>query len=482
MLGAAFAALFALTNISSAVTAEENFDPVDSTLTNSDNPEINHKKDLEPIMNQLIEANKLKYTIYQWENGKFKLLEQKTVSESDKQKIVLAHRTYADGSQYLELSLPLNMPDNNSSLVEYEKIGSERGWLINQFSAAFIIPLEYSNAEETGKWVVKDSEDTSVYECDRYVGPRQVTMPKLNLQFKSKSSNKTYTTVFNNVSVPIEDDMSDYVLVSGEGADAHISIVRGGVSDKNIIDYLQTETGSKSITLLEYPQKLPTEPDQSPSGESTTESTAGDKLYGLGNNKIYGYFTLNKDGEFSLGPSDDPRDPSILFSEGQTGDTNSGRPSKPSNNTSKPGKPDQPAGDSTPVESYRLYNPNTGEHFYTNNKAEHDMLVKAGWNTETRTWKLPTKSDYPIYRLYNPNSGDHHYTLNSGEKDALVGYGWKDEGVAMYSAGNDGQVIYRLYNPNEKVGQHFYTASKAEKDVLVKAGWNDEGTGFYGLK
>lgn len=153
-----------------------------------------------------------------------------------------------------------------------------------------------------------------------------------------------------------------------------------------------------------------------------------------------------------------------------------------SSGTSKPANPSKPTGDSAPVVSYRLYNPNTGEHFYTTNKAEHDMLKSVGWNSEFGTWKLPTKSDYPIYRLYNPNSGDHHYTLNESEKNALVGYGWKDEGIGMYSAADDGEVIYRLYNPNAKVGQHHYTNSKAEKDMLVKAGWNDEGTGWYGLK
>ncbi|GEM_PF-6833485 len=185
-------------------------------------------------------------------------------------------------------------------------------------------------------------------------------------------------------------------------------------------------------------------------------------------------------------PDPEPSEPTTNPSDPEPSrPSNPSKPSKPSKPTNKPSKPAEPANpnvDLTPVESYRLYNPNTGEHFYTNSAAEHDMLVRAGWNTETRTWKLPTKSDYPIYRVYNPNSGDHHYTLNAGEKDFLVGLGWKDEGIAMYSAGEDGQVIYRLYNPNEKVGQHFYTASKAEKDMLVNAGWSDEGTGFYGLE
>ena len=34
------------------------------------------------------------------------------------------------------------------------------------------------------------------------------------------------------------------------------------------------------------------------------------------------------------------------------------------------------------VEMYRLYNPNSGEHFFTNTNAEKNMLIKAGWKYE----------------------------------------------------------------------------------------------------
>lgn len=60
-------------------------------------------------------------------------------------------------------------------------------------------------------------------------------------------------------------------------------------------------------------------------------------------------------------------------------------------------------------EMYRLYNPNSGEHFYTANTVERDKVKKAGWKYEGIGWNAPASGD-PVYRLYNPNAGDHHYS------------------------------------------------------------------------
>ena len=129
---------------------------------------------------------------------------------------------------------------------------------------------------------------------------------------------------------------------------------------------------------------------------------------------------------------------------------------------------------------YRLYNPNSGEHFYTSNEAEKNNLVKLGWKYEGVAWNAPETSDVPVYRLYNPNAGDHHYTVSEAERDFLVKVGWKYEGIGWYSESKDGNPVYRLYNPNAKTGTHHYTVNKEEKDFLVKLGWRDEGTGWYG--
>ena len=82
---------------------------------------------------------------------------------------------------------------------------------------------------------------------------------------------------------------------------------------------------------------------------------------------------------------------------------------------------------------YRMYNPNSGEHFYTKSSAERDSLVDSGWNYEGVSFyafSVTTTIGSPQYRLYNPNDGQHHWTVDSNERDSLVGLGWQDEGTA----------------------------------------------------
>ncbi len=130
---------------------------------------------------------------------------------------------------------------------------------------------------------------------------------------------------------------------------------------------------------------------------------------------------------------------------------------------------------------YRLYNPNSGEHFYTGSEVERDTLIEAGWLYEGIAWNAPVNGGEPVYRLYNPNSGDHHYTMSVSEREMLVGYGWQYEGVAWNSASPDNLPLYRMYNPNADCGSHHYTGSTEERDMLVDAGWIYEGIGWFGM-
>ena len=134
-----------------------------------------------------------------------------------------------------------------------------------------------------------------------------------------------------------------------------------------------------------------------------------------------------------------------------------------------------------PVQMLRLYNPNSGEHFYTAKAAEKNALVTYGWKYEGVGWYAPKTSSIPVYRLYNSHSGDHHYTMKKAEKDALVSYGWKYEGIGWYSDPAKGVPLYREYNPNMPACNHNYTRKKAEHDYLVDHGWKDEGIGWYGV-
>ncbi len=132
---------------------------------------------------------------------------------------------------------------------------------------------------------------------------------------------------------------------------------------------------------------------------------------------------------------------------------------------------------------FRLYNPNSGEHFYTKSKKEGNSLIDLGWNYEGEGWTAPI-SGTPVYRLYNKNAGDHHYTTSEREKNKLVATGWEYEGIGWYSeTAENGKPLYRLYNPNATgAGSHHYTTSTRERDSLIKQGWNDEDIAWYGLK
>ena len=136
------------------------------------------------------------------------------------------------------------------------------------------------------------------------------------------------------------------------------------------------------------------------------------------------------------------------------------------------------------IAMYRLYNPYTGEHFYTANDSEKARLLGLGWNDEGIGWSAPVSSSTPVYRLYNPfvRGGDHHYTKSCTERDFLVAAGWKYEGIGWYSDDSEGVPVYRQYNPYALSGSHNYTTSKEENDWLVAGGWRAEGLAWYGVK
>lgn len=163
-------------------------------------------------------------------------------------------------------------------------------------------------------------------------------------------------------------------------------------------------------------------------------------------------------------------------------------PSDPGTSDPEPSNPDIPdpgIADSNQV-MYRLYNPNSGEHFYTASTVERDHLDSVGWNYEGIGWTAPQTSDTPVYRLYSGT--DHHYTTSAYERDELVNAGWSYEGIGWYSDDAQGVPLYRQFNPyvnpwafRNNSGSHNYTTSIDEHWNLVGIGWIDEGVGWYGL-
>lgn len=127
---------------------------------------------------------------------------------------------------------------------------------------------------------------------------------------------------------------------------------------------------------------------------------------------------------------------------------------------------------------FRLYNPNSGEHFYTSSTVERDSIIAVGWQDEGTGWIAPTEGD-PVYRLYNQYAGEHHYTTSVIERDMLVSVGWNDEGIGWYAGGE--RPLYRLYNPNAYANNHHYSTDVGERDILISIGWQDEGIAWYAI-
>lgn len=130
---------------------------------------------------------------------------------------------------------------------------------------------------------------------------------------------------------------------------------------------------------------------------------------------------------------------------------------------------------------YRLYNPNSGEHFYTADITETTDLIILCWDYEGVGWVAPKTSSTPVYRLYNQVGGEHHYTIRVEERDILVSVGWRLEGIGWYSDDEKRVPVYRLYNPNAFSNNHNYTTSMEENNLLVGLGWIAEGIGWYGI-
>ena len=164
------------------------------------------------------------------------------------------------------------------------------------------------------------------------------------------------------------------------------------------------------------------------------------------------------------------------------------KPSEPSepSNPSQPSNPSNPSTDGDKDDDvatqvmYRLYNPNSGEHFYTSSPVERQAVIDAGWNDEGVGWTAPTEG-VQVYRLYNSYAGEHHYTTSPEERDMLVGAGWTWEEGGWFSDYSQAVPLYRAYNPNAFANNHHYTTDWGEFQTLLSFGWQDEGIGWYGV-
>lgn len=124
---------------------------------------------------------------------------------------------------------------------------------------------------------------------------------------------------------------------------------------------------------------------------------------------------------------------------------------------------------------YRLYNPVSGDHFYTTSILERNSAANSGYTYEGIAFDVSGDSN-PVYRLYNYKTGEHFYTTSTSERDsAMKNSGFSLEGVAYSISGSSNTPIYRLVQARYPY-MHFYTSSTVERDSIVKSGdWRYEG-------
>jgi len=113
-----------------------------------------------------------------------------------------------------------------------------------------------------------------------------------------------------------------------------------------------------------------------------------------------------------------------------------------------------PRDDLVPV--YRLYNPDTGEHLYTRDTNEADVVQGEGFFYEGAPFLVSRcrgPGDAPLYRFYRPDVG-HMY----GTDPRPPVRGSQLEGVMGYVGTRPGRgrvLLYEFFDPG--TGLHFYT-------------------------
>ena len=131
---------------------------------------------------------------------------------------------------------------------------------------------------------------------------------------------------------------------------------------------------------------------------------------------------------------------------------------------------------------YRLYQPSTGEHLYTTDINEKNVLYgQHGWGYEGVAWYAPNAGT-AVYRLYNPGLKRHLYTSDLNEVQVLTSrHGWQSDnnGHPVFYSGGSIQ-IYRLYHSRSLL--HHWTMDANEYQILPRHGWKQEGVSFSGTK
>lgn len=154
--------------------------------------------------------------------------------------------------------------------------------------------------------------------------------------------------------------------------------------------------------------------------------------------------------------------------------------------------PDIAAGDNVTVTgTLKLNDDQPGEHHtgvltitsYNGDTAGYEFTPAVGGTLNLSHITVndsPVTVGIPVFRLYDPSTGNHHYTDSGDELAWLDGLGWNPEGIAFmaYEPGDpDAVPVFRAYNPAN--GEHLWTTDVAEWLWVALNGWNAEGVSWF---
>jgi ELWxxDGT repeat protein len=134
---------------------------------------------------------------------------------------------------------------------------------------------------------------------------------------------------------------------------------------------------------------------------------------------------------------------------------------------------------------FRAFNVGANYHFYTTRQAEFQNALNGGYRDERssqnsfQVLQQQVTGASPLYRLYNFQTGRHYYTVSLPERDSLVAIvptnnpnfgkvGWRSEpaeGFLYPVAAPNTVEIFRLYNT--QTGAHLFTPSVSEMSSIL---------------
>ena len=140
---------------------------------------------------------------------------------------------------------------------------------------------------------------------------------------------------------------------------------------------------------------------------------------------------------------------------------------------------------------YRLYQPSSGNHLFTSNTQEIDILTGLPTDlhfiNEGIAYEVGAEANQNLYRFYNHIAGRHFYTASDFERDHLIFNSSEPyiyEGIAYQVYSNDHRAasstaVFRYFDPT--TNYHFYTASFEEQTILETTHpyWINEGIAWY---